>query len=259
MTSVVVGRVAVESDGEGAPLVLVHGLGGSSNSFQALLGALRGFRCVRPDLPGSARSKLPDQTLSIDILTRTIADVASALAARPAHFVGHSLGSLVCQHLAALMPQAVLSLTLFGPILEPSEAARQRLRDRARLARGEGMAAVADATVATGLSSATRNDHPIAASFVRESHMRQDAEAFAQSCEALAQAQAADLRLVAAPVLLVTGDEDGVAPPGMAQAIADRLKDARVQVLHRCGHWTPIERPAECGRLLSEFARARRR
>lgn len=259
MTSVGVGQIAVESDGEGAPIVLVHGLGGSSNSFQALLGALRGFRCVRPDLPGSARSRLPDGALSIDVLTRSIAEVASALAARPAHFVGHSLGSLVCQHLAALMPDAALSLTLFGPILAPSEVARQRLRDRARLARREGMAAVVDAIVATGLSSSTRNDHPIAVSFVRESHMRQDAEAFAQSCEALAEAHAADLRLVAAPVLLVTGDEDAVAPPGVAQAIADRIQHARVQVLHRCGHWTPIERPAECGRLLSEFVRAHRR
>ena len=57
-------------------------------------------------------------------------------------------------------------------------------------------------------------------------------------------------------MLLVTGDEDGVAPPQAVRAFADKLhaaKSARVVVLPRCGHWTPIERPEECARELREF------
>ena len=62
--------------------------------------------------------------------------------------------------------------------------------------------------------------------------------------------------LFRSPVLLVTGDEDGVAPPQQVRALADKLhaaKSARVVVLPRCGHWTPIERPDECARELREF------
>jgi 3-oxoadipate enol-lactonase len=118
------------------------------------------------------------------------------------------------------------------------------------------MLAIADAAL-DGLSSATKAANPLAGPFLRESHMRQDAEGFAQTCEALAEAHAADLRLVRCPALLVTGEEDSVAPPGMAHMIADRLKGARVRIVERCGHWTPIERPQECGRLLSEQLRAR--
>ena len=63
---------------------------------------------------------------------------------------------------------------------------------------------------------------------------------------------------IAAPVLLVTGDEDGVAPPQAVRALAERCtarSPARVVVLPRCGHWTPIERPEECQRELRDVSR----
>jgi pimeloyl-ACP methyl ester carboxylesterase len=248
----------IEIDGEGPTILFVHGLGGTSNSFQALLGALDGFRCVRPDLPGSGRSPTPAGKLTMDGFVETIGEVIRVIGAAPVHLVAHSMGTTVCQHLAAKMPEWVTSLTLFGPIHEPSDTARQRLKDRARAARQEGMIGIADA-VAGGLPSATKRASPLVVPFLRESHMRQDAEGFAQSCEALADAQAADLRLLRCPMLLVTGDEDTVAPPSIAQAIADKVKGATVKVLERCGHWTPVERPQDCARLLSEHVRGTRR
>ncbi len=255
MTGAALGRVMLEIDGEGPSVLFVHGLGGTSNSFQALLGALAGFRCLRPDLPGSGRSPTPFGKLTMDGFVDTIGDVVRHFGVAPVRLVGHSMGTTVCLHLAARMPEQVASLTLFGPILEPPDAARQRLKERARRARQDGMIAIADAALG-GLSAATRTTRPLAAAFLRESHMRQDAEGFAQSCEALAEARAADLRLVRCPTLLVTGEEDSVAPPTMAQAIADKLKGATVKILERCGHWTPLERPQECARLLAEHVRA---
>ena len=97
--------------------------------------------------------------------------------------------------------------------------------------------------------------------FVRESLMRQDGEAYARSCEALADALPAEVSQCALPLLLVTGDEDGVAPPQAVRALAERFhsaKSTRVVVLPRCGHWTPIERPEECQRELREFLAAQR-
>jgi len=256
VTGAALGRVMIEIDGEGPTILFVHGLGGTSNSFQALLGALDGFRCVRPDLPGSGRSPTPASKLTLDGFVETIGEVIRVIGAAPVHLVAHSMGTTVCQHVAVKMPEWVTSLTLFGPIHEPSDTARQRLKDRARAARQEGMIGIADA-VAGGLPSATKRASPLVVPFLRESHMRQDAEGFAQSCEALADAQAADLRLLRCPMLLVTGDEDTVAPPSIAQAIADKVKGATVKVLERCGHWTPVERPQDCARLLSEHVRAR--
>jgi pimeloyl-ACP methyl ester carboxylesterase len=246
----------IEIDGAGPAIVFVHGLGGTSNSFQMLLGALAGFRCIRPDLPGSGRSPRPFQALTMELLIETISEIVQKVAGGPAHLVGHSLGALVCQHLATQRPEWVKSLTLFGPIGEPSDAARQRLRDRAGAARQDGMIAIAEAATAGGLSSTSANANALLAPFVRESHMRQDPEGFAQTCEALATAQGADLRFLRCPALIVTGDEDAIAPPSAAQAIADKVKGSKVKVLERCGHWTPFERPRDCSKLLSEHVRA---
>ena len=105
------------------------------------------------------------------------------------------------------------------------------------------------------MARATKNDNPLAVAFVRESYMRQNPEGFAQSCEALAQAGAADHGLIGCPALIVTGDEDAIAPPSTAQELADKIRRAKTVVLHRCGHWTPIEKVKECGTLLSEFLR----
>ncbi len=52
------GMVTEDSGGSGAALVLVHGLGGDSNSFSPLMDRLGGYRVLRPDLPGAGRSAL---------------------------------------------------------------------------------------------------------------------------------------------------------------------------------------------------------
>jgi 3-oxoadipate enol-lactonase len=258
MTSASVGQVMFEIDGEGPSILFVHGLGGTSNSFQMLLGELRGFRCVRPDLPGSGRSQPPFGKLTMMTFVDAIAEVVQTVGNTPVHLVGHSMGTLVCQLLAARESHLVKSLTLFGPILEPSDSARQRLKDRARVARQDGMLGIAD-EVSASLSSTSKTANPLAAPFVRESHLRQGADAFARSCEALADAKAADLRLLNCPTLLVTGDEDAVASPEMAHAIAEKVRGARVKVLDHCGHWTPFERPRDCARLLLEHLKAQDR
>jgi pimeloyl-ACP methyl ester carboxylesterase len=111
------------------------------------------------------------------------------------------------------------------------------------------------------VSADTRARLPLAVAFVRESLMRQDAECYARSCEALANTVAAPVERIEVPVLLVTGDEDGVAPPQAVRALAERLhaaRSTRVVVLPRCGHWTPVERPEECARELREFLAAQR-
>ena len=121
---------------------------------------------------------------------------------------------------------------------------------------------IAQALMNGATAAESRQRSPAAAAFVRESLMRQDADGYARSCEALAEAPGAAVERIEAPVLLVTGDEDRVAPPQSVRAMADKLHRAastRVVVLPRCGHWTPVERPDECQRELREFLAANAR
>jgi pimeloyl-ACP methyl ester carboxylesterase len=257
-------RMVVEDEGEGPVVVCVHGLGGSSNSFTPLMPALARHRVIRVDLPGSGRSQRVEGPLSIDRFVQALVSMCNRLGVSAAHWVGHSMGTIVCQHLAVAEPALVQSLALFGPLMAPPDAARPALRARAVKARSDGAAGMQDITqglVGAALSADTRQRLPLAVAFVRESLMRQDGEAYARSCEALADAKAAAVERIAVPVLLVTGDEDGVAPPLAVRAMAEKLHAAtstRVVVLPRCGHWTPIERVDECQRELREFLAAAR-
>ena len=257
-------RIAVEEEGEGDTVVCVHGLGGSSNTFTPLMPVLARHRVLRLDLPGSARSQTAEGALSISRFVEAVLAVCTRLKVESAHFVGHSMGTIVLQHLALKAPKLVRSLALFGPLIAPPEAVRAALSARAAKARAEGAAGLHEITLAlvnSALSAETRRTQPLALAFVRESLMRQGTDAYARSCEALADAQPARVEGINAPVLLVTGDEDGVAPPQAVRAMAEKLhaaRSTRVAVLARCGHWTPVERPAECQAELRDFLLAQR-
>ncbi len=256
MSGAALGHVQLEIDGEGPPILFLHGLGASSSSFQPLIDSFGGFRCIRPDLPGAGRSSVPFAKITMDSLVEAVRDILRAVAGAPAHLVAHSMGAAVALRVAAAAPDDVRSLTLFGPIGTPGDAARERLRDRARLVRRDGMIAVADAVAAAGLSTTTKSINPVVLAYVRESHLRQDPEGFAQSCEALADSPGVDLRRVRVPALLVTGEDDPIAPPTAAQALADAIRSAKVRILARCGHWTPLEEPKQCALMASDHIRA---
>ncbi len=253
MTMVTVNRMAIEIAGDGVPVVMLHGLGGTSNTFQPQMEALRDYRVVRIDLPGAGLSLPGFGTPSIESFADAVVSAARILGIGRAHFVGHSMGTIVCQAIAAARPDLVASLTLFGPLIEPSDAMRAGLAGRARLARTEGMAPIADESIAGALSAETRSARPAAVAFVRESIMRQDPEGYAGHCEALAKAQAVDHRLIVAPSLLVAGEADAIASAGTARTLADRLKGASVVVIERSGHWLTIEKPVECAEKLRDF------
>ena len=246
-------EIAVEEQGDGDAVVMVHGLGGTGNSWYPQVGPLaRFFRVVRLDLEGSGRSPATG-ALSIASFVADVIAVMDALDIPAAHLCGHSMGTIVCQHLAAERPERVKSLALFGPLAEPPEAARQAIRDRAAVARSGGMVPIADTLVQVATSAQTKAHYPAAAAFVREILMRQDAEGYARTCEALADATSADLAGIRCRTLLVTGDEDGVSPPPAVKALGGRIAGARVFVLTGCGHWTPIEKPAQVSATLLNF------
>lgn len=252
--------LAVEVDGEGSALLCLHGLGGSSNVWTPVLPALQGFRLIRPDLPGSGRSALPAGRLSIDGYVDAMVRLLDALQVQSVHVAAHSMGTIVAQHLALALPGRVQSLVLFGPLLAPPEAAKAPTLARAALAR-TGMAAlqqIADAIVQGATARETRAEQPAALALIRELLMRQAPEGYAQSCEALAGAVPAAIEQIRVPTLLVTGDQDGVAPPANVAAMAARIAGSTHVVLDGCGHWTPVERPAPCTAQLQRFHAALR-
>lgn len=253
-------RMAVDSRGDGDPVLFVHGLGGSLNVWAPLLPALGRWRCVRVDLPGAGRSQrayaVADAAppLSTDVHVDALLRVCDALGLARVHLVGHSYGTLIAQQLAVRAPERVRSLALFGALLEPSAAMREGMHARAAAARARGdLFEIAEGISEFALSASTRQSQPVTVAFVRECVGAQGVEGLARNCLALGEAVAARHELIRCPVLVVNGDEDAVTPLQGARQLAERLKDARLEVLARCGHWPMLERSAECQRALRDF------
>jgi 3-oxoadipate enol-lactonase len=255
MTTRLMSGLAVEIDGEGEALLCIHGLGGSSNTWTPLMEAFAGFEVIRPDLPGSARSALTTGTLSIELYVTVLERLLADLNVESVHLVAHSLGTVIAQHFAVRNPTKLKSLALFGPLVAPPEAARPNIVARAALARSgqAAMQEIADTIVKGATSKETQAQQPAVLALVRESIMRQPSEGYAQSCEALAQAQSAAIENLRVPTLLVTGDQDGVAPVVNVTAMSRRIPGSRLAVFEGCGHWTPFEKPQACMRELQNF------
>jgi pimeloyl-ACP methyl ester carboxylesterase len=196
MAIVWIDRMAVDTRGEGDAVVFVHGLGGTMNVWTPLLPALARWRCVRVELPGAGRSHrayavADGAPLSAESHADALVRVCGALGIARAHFVGHSFGTLICQHLAVRSPALVRSLALFGALWEPSAAMRDGMRARAATVRAQGLFETAEGISEFALSPSSREQQPLTVAYVRESVLAQDAEGFARNCLALAEAQGA--------------------------------------------------------------------
>lgn len=259
MATQIIENLAVELEGDGVNIVCVHGLGGSSNTWTPLMTAMQGHRIVRIDLPGSGRSENFTGELTIEKMVGAIIKVCQHLGIAQAHFIGHSMGTIVCQHLATQRPEMVSSLALFGPLVCPPDNGRPSIAARSEKAASGGAAAmqeIADAVVTGATSKETKEQHPVAIALVRESVMRQSPKGYSQSCAALANAQAAPIGQISVPTLLLTGDQDGVAPVPAVTTMGERINNSRVVVLNGCGHWPTFEKPRECQAELANFLRS---
>ncbi|MGC3940736.1 alpha/beta fold hydrolase [Roseobacter sp. EG26] len=245
--------LVVEDTGDGFPIVLLHGLGGTSNTWQPLMTALGNMRAIRPDMPGSGRSALGSQRLSIAVMVEAVTQWLTDRGIETFHLVGHSMGTIVCQHIAARFPDRVKGLVLYGALTEPPQTAREGLLLRATHARKENLAGIADQIVQNTLAPSTHRENPAAVAFVRESVLRQTGDGYAANCEALSLAEAADWRKITASTLLVTGESDPVAPVSMGRLLSEKISGAKLEILPGCGHWTPLEKPEQSAVLLRGF------
>ncbi len=113
------GRIHVlEAGGDGDPLILVHGLGGSAGSYAALISWLSmTFHVVAVDLPGAGISDPIHFTAHprspwVDI----IGEIATELSLVRPHLVGHSMGGLAAGAYCVADPARVARLVLLAPI-----------------------------------------------------------------------------------------------------------------------------------------------
>ncbi|KAI1126606.1 Alpha/Beta hydrolase protein [Nemania abortiva] len=250
------GPLFVEREGNpnGQSIIFVHGLGGTTNSFQTLVSRLQEFDLIRFDWSGHGRSAVPRST-SIHSYMEDCEAIISHFRLESFIVVGHSLGGLLSLHLAAKAVHAVKALVLFGPVRPPPAAGQSALADRAAAVRQSGMAAIADTVISNAFAPESLVNRLGEVALAREMLTRQDPEGYALAVEALKNSTVPQLDSVNAPTKIVTGQEDKVSTMEAGRFFADNIgKHAEQIVLPGVGHWHMLEASAECVEVIKSVA-----
>lgn len=110
------GRMHLVAGGQGEPLFMVHGLGGSCHDFLAMAPDLaRDHTLLIPDLPGFGYSDKPDLPYGPAFFAQVLAQTAERLGLKRAHWLGHSMGGQTVFTLAVERPELVRSLVAVCP------------------------------------------------------------------------------------------------------------------------------------------------
>lgn len=110
-------RICVREQGEGAPLLLIHGLGAHLRMWGPVEARLRSRRLITLDLPGTGESSIPLRPLHVREIATLIDRVLDTLGYEAVDVMGYSFGGAVAQMLAYRYPHRVRRLALVSAIV----------------------------------------------------------------------------------------------------------------------------------------------
>jgi pimeloyl-ACP methyl ester carboxylesterase len=223
--------------GSGTPVVLLHGLGGSSDWWRHNVAVLSERHLVSVvDLAGFGRSRF---SLRRSKLPHSFDEIAALLARwiessfdGPVHLVGNSLGGQMAIHVAASRPELVRSLVLVDSTGIPFELAPGAHIENIAMPHGwqsfllilmRDLFRTGPATLARTFTRLLRNDaRPL-------------------------------MRTLTMPVLLIWGEHDPLVPLTYARRMLGEIPHAKLRVIPRAGHVPMWENPRAFNETLLAF------
>jgi pimeloyl-ACP methyl ester carboxylesterase len=255
-------RLQWESFGEGPPVLLIAGQGMTIASWWSTMPILaRSFRVIafdNRDTGGSSRSAWP---YSVAQMAHDAVAVLDAAGEQRAHVYGISLGSLVAQEVALRHPDRVETLVLgassaggFAAYKPPPTSFAQTFLVRAG---AMGPEEAEWAAVPYTYSKKTRRSHldRIATDIGHRLSAPPEPLAYVHQAAAVASHDTYDrLNRIAAPTLVVHGEEDIFIPPANALVLAERVPGAELRLWPDAAHMYIVDEP-KADRDIARFLR----
>jgi pimeloyl-ACP methyl ester carboxylesterase len=246
-------ELEVFHEGSGPCLLLLHGGDGFDRRAQFLKRLSYQFEIIAPSHPGFGRSALPERFDSVDDLAYLYLDLADALDLRDAVLMGFSLGGWIAAEIAVRSTARFAKLVLVGPVgikvgdretrdipdifaTSPEEIARLVFHDPARTA--PDINALTDEE----LQIIVRNREALAL-YTWEPYMHNPKLRY-------------HLDRITVPTLMLRGASDRLVSQDYAEAYANLIPHARLEVIAEAGHAPEIERPQEFVDRVTAFARS---
>jgi pimeloyl-ACP methyl ester carboxylesterase len=252
-------RMFYEEHGRGTPLVLLTGYGDDCRKWARQVPAFaRQHRVVVFDHRGVGRTTMPHSGYSIPNFARDTVGLLNHLGLDTVHLLGYSMGGRIAQHVAIHHPDRLRSLILCATSARPSAFNKYTLwLDRVLIPR-YGLGAVAPFGPTYQFTRAYFERHLRALLW----DLRRPAPARAPLRGLLGQAKAImahdtarDLHHIAAPTLVLLGDQELLNPLPDARFLARHIPRAKLQILMGGGHGFLWEIPQAFNRAVLSFTR----
>jgi pimeloyl-ACP methyl ester carboxylesterase len=256
--------VAYRDEGVGEVLLLVHGMGGSSDTWKAVMPLLATkYRVIAPDLLGHGRSDKPRGDYSVGAFAVLLRDLLDALDVPRVTVIGHSLGGGVAMQFAHQHRQycdriVLISSGGFGDdvgrvlrllSLPGSELVLPVIASRPAVMAGNALRALMGSTDRFKARPSLSNRHNRQA-FLRT--LRSVVDFRGQAVSALNRLCVPGFL----PALIISGDDDRVIPVEHARAAHQMLPNSRLHVMSGVRHHPPTERPETVASLIDDFVGA---
>ncbi len=252
------GLPAFSEQGEGDTAVfLLHGVGGGKEAWvhnQAALAAA-GYLAIAWDMPAYGASPALSPCTNAG-LAQALKDLIVHTGAKRNVLLGHSMGGMIAQELAAVDPALVHGLVLYStsPAFGKPDGAWQQqfLQSRfAPLDQGLGMDGLAQKIV-PGMFAPDADPARLAETAALMS--RVPAESYRAALSAIVFFnRLAELAAIRVPTLCLAGELDLNAPPAVVQKMAGRIAGAHYECLPAVGHIANIEQPGLFNRAVLAF------
>jgi pimeloyl-ACP methyl ester carboxylesterase len=244
------GDVHAVVEGEGPPLVLIHGVTESAVTFTELQHAIAHTATVHAiDLPGHGLSDIPPEALSLDEMAHWVDAYMEAAGIERAVVVGWSMGGGVALELAIQRPARVAALVLLGSIgaSMPMPFSLGTLRYPGV---GELMVRVVEsktfrrALLRESVHASFTHHEEVVDRYWDMWHVRGRIRYLRRLLRSL-DVQPLENRLgaVSAPTIILHGEQDRLVPLSVGRAIVERIPGADLRVLRHTGHKPHLEEP----------------
>lgn len=246
--------------GEGTPVILLHGIAASLFDWKYLLPLLTqaGFRGFAPDLWGHGESSKPDSPDEYDfdaIYAHLLSWIANLNINQPIFLIGHSLGGLLSLKYALDWPNNIQGMVLINPFFQPSQLSPLLRLVQIRPELGEKALRTAPYWLIYALTGielkSTAYDSTHTRMQIVEDYKR--ASPFIVHIAGKLPDLTNCLPEIFTPSLVIWGENDLTLNPDGFQKLVDALPIARGYSIPRCGHQPHLGKPEILNQVVLDF------
>ncbi len=237
-------NVHYEQRGHGDPVLLIHGLGSSTEDWEPQVAALEEkYTVITYDVRGHGRTEKPGGKYTMKQFAGDAAALIQQLKLGKVHVMGLSMGGMIAFQLVADHPELVRSLIIVnsGPeMILRTWKEKMAIAQRRLIVRWMGMRKWGE-VLSTRLLPLPEHG-ALRATFI-ERWARNDKAAYLRALNALVGwSVSAKLSGITCPVLVVGADQD-YTPVAFKQAYTSQIPNAKLVVIPDSRHMMPVERP----------------